>query len=168
MFEKLGKPDWGAMFAVNTPLVELAVRATVLYAAILVLMRLMPRRTGGELAAIDLIFLLLIAGAASNAFGAYESVTEGLILIAVLVLWDYALNAASYRFRFIERLVSAPPIPVVRDGKLLRRNMRREFLTEDELMSSLRQQEITSLEEVKLAYIEGDGAITVVRRRRHG
>lgn len=39
-----------------------------------------PRRTGGELAA--------IAGAASNAFGAYESVTEGLILIAVLVLWD--------------------------------------------------------------------------------
>lgn len=46
--------------------------------------------------------------------------------------------------------------------------MRREFLTEDELMSSLRQQEITSLDEVKLAYIEGDGAITVVRRRRHG
>jgi len=93
-------------------------------------------------------------------------VTEGLILIAVLVLWDYALNAASYRFRFIERLVSAPPIPVVRDGKLLRRNMRREFLTEDELMSSLRQQEITSLEEVKLAYIEGDGAITVRRSRK--
>lgn len=94
--------------------------------------------------------------------------TEGLILIAVLVLWDFALNAASYRFRFIELLVSAPPIPVVRDGKLLRRNMRREFLTEDELMSSLRQQEITSLDEVKLAYIEGDGAITVVRRRSHG
>ncbi|MDK6075943.1 hypothetical protein [Massilia varians] len=88
MFEKLGHPNWDAMFAVNTPLIELAVRATVLYAVILVLMRLMPRRTGGELAAIDLIFLLLIAGAASNAFGAYESVTEGLILIAVLVLWD--------------------------------------------------------------------------------
>lgn len=166
MIEQLGQPDWTAMFALNTPLVELAARASVLYAVILVLMRLMPRRTGGELATIDLIFLLLIAGAASNAFGAYESVTEGLILIAVLVLWDYALNAASYRFRFIERLISAPPIPVVRDGKLLRRNMRREFLTEDELMSSLRQQEITSLEEVEIAYIEGEGAITVVRRRR--
>lgn len=44
--------------------------------------------------------------------------------------------------------------------------MRREFLTEDELMSSLRQQEITSLEEVKLACIEGDGVITVRRFRK--
>ncbi|MFC0250537.1 DUF421 domain-containing protein [Massilia consociata] len=165
MITKFAQPDWAALFAVNTPLAELGARATVLYVVILVLMRVMPRRTGGELATIDLIFLLLIAGAASNAFGEYKSVTEGLLLIGVLVIWDYVLNAASYRFRFIERLVSAPPIPVVRDGKLLRRNMRREFLTEEELMSSLRQQEITNLEEVKIAYIEAEGAITVVRRR---
>lgn len=84
----------------------------------------------------------------------------------MLVLWDYALNTASCRFRFIERLVSAPPIPVVRDGQLLRRNMQREFRTEAELMSSLRQQEIASLDEVKMAYIEGEGAITVVRYRQ--
>ena len=60
MFEQLGQPDWAAMFALNTPLVELAAPASVLYAVIPVLMRLMARRTGGELATIDLIFLLLI------------------------------------------------------------------------------------------------------------
>lgn len=44
--------------------------------------------------------------------------------------------------------------------------MQREFRTEAELMSSLRQQEIASLDEVKMAYIEGEGAITVVRYRQ--
>lgn len=48
MSENFVQPEWGAMFAVNTPLVELAVRATVLYAVILVPMCLMSRRTRGR------------------------------------------------------------------------------------------------------------------------
>ena len=124
---------------------------------------MLPRRIGGELATMDLIFVLLIAEAASNGFGLYTSVSEGLILVLVLIGWDYVINAASYRFCFIEKLVSSPPIQVIRDGRLLRRNMRREFLTEEELMSSLRQQSITAVSEVKAAFIEGEGAVTVIR-----
>ncbi|MEW6373777.1 MAG: YetF domain-containing protein [Pseudomonadota bacterium] len=157
-------PDaWSDLFAVETPVLELVVRGTILYFTILVLMRFMPRRTGGELATMDLIFLLLIAEAASNAFGEYTSVSEGLVLVVVLMGWNFIINAASYRFRFVEKLVSSPPIQVIRDGRMLRRNMRREFLTEEELMSSLRQQSIASVDEVKAAYIEGEGALTVVR-----
>ena len=157
-------PDaWSDLFVVETPVLELVVRGTILYFSILVLMRFMPRRTGGELATMDLIFLLLIAEAASNAFGEYTSVSEGLVLVLVLMGWNYIINAASYRFRFVEKLVSSPPIQVIRDGRMLRRNMRREFLTEEELMSSLRQQSIASVDEVKAAYIEGEGALTVVR-----
>ena len=157
-------PDaWSDLFVVETPVLELAVRGTILYFAILVLLRFMPRRIGGELATMDLIFVLLIAEAASNGFGLYTSVSEGLVLVLVLIGWDYAINAASYRFRFIEKLVSSPPIQVIRDGRLLRRNMRREFLTEEELMSSLRQQSITSVSEVKAAFIEGEGAVAVIK-----
>lgn len=157
-------PDaWSDLFAVETPVLEVVVRGTILYFTILVLMRFMPRRTGGELATMDLIFLLLIAEAASNAFGEYTSVSEGLVLVVVLMGWNLIINAASYRFRFVEKLVSSPPIQVIRDGRMLRRNMRREFLTEEELMSSLRQQSIASVDEVKAAYIEGEGALTVVR-----
>jgi len=157
-------PDaWSDLFVVETPVLELVVRGTILYFSILVLMRFMPRRTGGELATMDLIFLLLIAEAASNAFGEYTSVSEGLVLVLVLMGWNYIINAASYRFRFVEKLVSSPPIQVIRDGRMLRRNMRREFLTAEELMSSLRQQSIASVDEVKAAYIEGEGALTVVR-----
>lgn len=160
-------PDaWSDLFAVEIPLFELIVRGTVVYFAILFLMRFMPRRTGGELATIDLIFLLLIAEAASNAFGDYGSVSEGLVLVLVLVGWDFLINAASYRYRWIEKLVSSPPIQVIRDGRMLKRNMRREFLTEEELMSALRQQGVASVGEVKAAFVEGEGQLTVIRHKQ--
>lgn len=159
-------PAWTDLFRVDTPLLELVARGSILYVAILVLMRCMPRRTGGELATMDLVLLFMIAGAASNALGDSDSVTESVVLIAVLMGWNVLVNAASYRFRWIEGLVSAPPVQVIRNGKMIRRNMRREFLTEEELMGSLREQGIGAIDEVKAAFIESEGALSVVRYRR--
>jgi uncharacterized membrane protein YcaP (DUF421 family) len=51
---------------------------------------------------------------------------------------------------------------LVKNGQLLRRNMRRELITEDELLSKLRQQGVDDLSEVKEAFMEGDGQISVV------
>jgi uncharacterized membrane protein YcaP (DUF421 family) len=65
------------VIAVETPLLELIARGTVLYFGILILMRFMPRRTGGELATMDLVFLLLIAEAAAHALGDYTTVADG-------------------------------------------------------------------------------------------
>lgn len=157
--------DWVALFALETPLFELLVRGSLLYVGILVLMRFMPRRTGNELAVMDLIFLLLITEVASHSLGEYTSLGDGLVLVVVLMLWDYLINILSYHVPFIERLLSSPPLQIVKDGELLRRNMRREFLTEDELMCYLRESGIDRLEEVKAAYIEGKGKITILKVR---
>lgn len=159
---KLFPEDWVSVFAPEAPLFELIARGSALYFGILVLMRVMPRRTGGELATMDLIFVVLIAEAATHSFGDYSSVADGIIVIATLMGWDYFVNALSYRLPFVERLVSAPPLQVVRDGRLLRRNMRREFLTEEELMSHLREQGIDDVRKVKAAYVEGEGKLTAV------
>lgn len=59
--------------------------------------------------------------------------------------------------------MSSRPIEIVRNGEMLRRNMRREFVTEEELMNALRQQGLDSIDQVKRATIEGEGAITVVK-----
>src|SRR3712207_6527573 len=123
--------DWLGVLAPDTPLLELVARGSVLYFGILIITRLMPRRTGGELAMMDLIFVLLIAEGAAHAMGEYTSVADGIVMIATLMGWNYLINSLSYRVPFIERLVSSPPLQVIRDGELLRRNMRREFLTED-------------------------------------
>lgn len=157
--------SWSDVFKPETPVLELIVRGSVLYFGILVLMRLMPRRTGGELAIMDLIFVILIAEAAAHAMGEYSSVADGFILIVTLMGWNFLINLLSFHIPFIERLVSAPPIQVVKDGQLLRRNMRREYLTEAELMDHLRQQGIEEISDVKAAYVEGEGKITVISKK---
>lgn len=154
--------DWLDVFAPEIPLLELLARGSALYFGVLFLVRLMPRRTGGELARMDLIFVLLIAEAAAHALGDYSSVADGIVMIITLMAWNWLINDLSYRVPAIERLVSAPPTQLIRDGKLLRRNSRSEYLTEEELMTHLRKEGLDAFEKVKSAYIEGDGRITII------
>jgi uncharacterized membrane protein YcaP (DUF421 family) len=156
--------SWGEVFAIETPLVELFVRGTILYFAIIVFLRLLPR-IGGELAVMDLVFLLLVAEAAALGLGEHKTVGDAIVLVATLMAWNYMLNFLSLHVPFVERLISGSPVQIVRDGQLLRRNMRREYLTEDELMAQLRRQGIENIEDVKVAYIEGEGQLTAIPRK---
>lgn len=154
--------EWREILVLETPLSELIARGSLMYLGVLVLFRVMPRRAGGELARMDLVFVLLIAEAAAHALDDYTAIADGLVMIATLMGWNYVINVLSFRVRFIERLVSAPAVEVVRDGQLLRRNMRREYLTEEELMSFLRSEGIEDLAGVKVAHVESEGRISVV------
>ncbi len=156
--------NWEDVFAIETAVFELIIRGTILYLAIIAFIRLMPR-IGGELAVMDLVFLLLIAEAAAHGMGEHKSVGDAIVLVATLMAWNYLLNFLSFHIPFFERLISGSPVQVVRDGRLLRRNMRREYLTEDELMAQLRRQGIEKVEDVKVAYIEGEGQLTVIPRK---
>ena len=152
------------LFQIENPISELILRGSILYLGILLLLRLLPRRTGGEMATMDLLFIVLIAEAATHSLGGYSSVTEGFIVISTLIAWNFMLISLSYHFPFVEKLVSSPPLQVVKDGKLLRRNMRREFLTEEELMEHLRREGIEDVKDVKSAYVEGDGHISFISK----
>jgi uncharacterized membrane protein YcaP (DUF421 family) len=56
-----------------------------------------------------------------------NSVTEGVILVATIVFWSYALDWLGYQFPKFEQLMSPPPLLLVDHGKLIRRNMRQEL-----------------------------------------
>ena len=73
------------------------------------------------------------------------------------------LDWLSYRFPICRCLLSSPPLLLVKNGKIIHRNLRREFITEDELMSEIRRQGIEHLADVKAAYLEGDGPISVMK-----
>ncbi len=124
----------------------------------------MLRRTGGELAIMDLIFIILIAQAAAHSLGDYSSITESFIVICTLIFWNYIVNWLSFKIPLVSKIVSAPPLQIVKSGKMLRRNMRREFITEDELKDSFHKQGIEDILQVKTAYVEGDGTITVIKK----
>jgi uncharacterized membrane protein YcaP (DUF421 family) len=160
-------PDrWLEIFAPQAPLLESIARGSLLYIAILLLMRFMLRRSSGELDRMDLIFLLLLSEAAQPAFGDYRSLTDSLVVIVTLMVWNYVLNAVSYHVPLVERLLAPSPLQIVRDGRMLRRRMRREYITEEELMRSLREEGFDDLKDVRAAYVESDGAISVVGHRK--
>jgi uncharacterized membrane protein YcaP (DUF421 family) len=136
-----------------------------MYLGLLAALRVLVRRHVGSLSLIDLLLMVLIADAAQNAMSdQYRSITEGLVLCATLIGWNFFLDWLAYRLNFVQKLLEPSPLPVIENGKLQLRNMRREFITKDELLSQLRQQGVTDMQTVKRAFIEPDGGISVVRR----
>ena len=161
--------DWKGMFVPDAGLVEIFARGTITYLVLFTLLRLVLKRESAAVGVTDLLVLVLIADAAQNAMaGGYQSVPDGLFLVAVIVFWAWALDWLGFHVPFVARFVDPPALPLVEDGRLLRRNMRRELITEDELMSQLRLSGIEELEQVKRAYMEGDGGISVIRRDESG
>jgi uncharacterized membrane protein YcaP (DUF421 family) len=154
--------DWQTLFMPKTPLLELFLRGTVMYVILLAALRVLVRRHVGSLSLMDLLLMVLIADAAQNAMAdQYRSITEGLVLCGTLIGWNYLFDWLAYRSRAFERLLEPAPLNVIRDGKFQRRNMRAEFITQDELMSLLRQQGVNDVKDVKWACIESDGGISV-------
>ena len=159
--------DWGAVFAPQAPLVETLVRGTVLYLGVLILLRLTPARESGTVGTPDLLVMVLLADAAQNAMaGPHHAVGDGLTLIVTILAWSAVLDWASYRWRFVHRLLRTPPVRLVREGQVLGANLRRQLITPDELMAQLRKHGVDDVAEVKGAWIEDDGQISLVRRRR--
>jgi uncharacterized membrane protein YcaP (DUF421 family) len=163
--------DWHAVFVPKTPIAEIVVRGTIVYLVLFTLLRFILKRQSGTLGVTDLLVVVLIADAAQNAMaGEYRSVPDGIVLVVTIIFWSFALDWLGDRFPAVGRFVHPPPLELVRDGKMLRRNMRRELITTEELMGQLREQGIDELSQVKSARMEGDGHISVVTRdkKRHG
>lgn len=156
--------DWARLFVPSGSLVEIVVRGTFLYIALLAMLRLMPRREVGSVGVSDLLVLVLLADAAQNAMaGDYDSITEGVVLVATILFWAWLVDLLDHRFPDWH-LKARGPLIVLRDGRFLERNMDREKITMDELMSQLRQHGIEDPAVVKRAYVEGDGRISIIKR----
>jgi uncharacterized membrane protein YcaP (DUF421 family) len=157
-------PDWNGMFAPES-LLEVFLRGTMMYLFIFFLLRVVRRETG-TISVADVLVLVLIADAAQNAMaGEYRSVPEGMLLVATIVFWSLAMDWAGYRVEFIGRLLHPPAIEVVKDGKLLRDTMRRNFITIEELMTSVRTAGSEDLSRVQSAWLEGNGEISVILKQ---
>lgn len=157
--------DWWNLFVPTYSILEVFLRGTLTYLSLFIIMRVLLKRQTGALGIADLLVVVLIADAAQNAMGSeYKSVTEGVLLVLTIVGWDYALDWAEYRFSWMRSLTRPDPLPLVRNGRILRRNLKREMMTEEELFSELRKQNIDDLAQVAEAYIEGDGTVSVIKR----
>jgi uncharacterized membrane protein YcaP (DUF421 family) len=155
------------VFSFQQDPLELFVRGTVMCWFLFCMFRFVLRRDVGAVGIADVLLLVIVADAAQNAMaGEYKTVPEGMLLVATLLFWNWLLDFTSFRFRAVRRLVEPPPLPLVRGGQMLHRNMRREFITEDELMTALREKGVKELSEVEEVFMESDGNFSVIKRKR--
>jgi len=144
---------------------ELVLRGSAMYWFLYLLFRFVLRRDVGSIAIADILLLVLIADASQNAMaGGYSTVAEGFVLVATIAGWSYPLDWAAYRFESIRRFIEPGPLMLVRDGRILRHNLRQELMSLDELHAKLRQQGVEDIASVKTAFMESDGQISVIQR----
>jgi uncharacterized membrane protein YcaP (DUF421 family) len=157
--------DWHDLFGFSVSPLELIVRGTSMYWFLFLVFRTVMRRNVGSIGIADVLVLVIIADAAQNAMaGEYKSITDGMLLVSTIVGWNYLLDWLSYRFPALRRWLEPSPLLLVRNGKLLHRNLRKEFLSEEELRTQLREHGVEHLDEVKQAYMEADGAVSVITK----
>lgn len=162
--DKLFSIAWDELLIPTHSIAEMMLRGTVMYLCLFLLLRFVMLRQSSTIAIADILVIVVIADAAQNAFSnEYRSITEGLVLVSTIVFWDVALSWLAYRFKAFEHLLEPPPLELVRDGKVNRRNMRKEMITEGELRSQLRQQGVDDFGDVRSAHLEGNGEISVVK-----
>lgn len=160
-------PDWGEVLLPSVPLIEIVARGTLIYLGLFALLRFVLKREASTVGITDLLLIVLLADAAQNGMaGEYTSIGDGFILVGTLVFWNYALDWLAFRFPAFRSFVRPPELPLVKDGKILRRNLRKELITEEELMSQLREQGVDDIAKVKSAFIEGDGRFSVISDER--
>lgn len=156
--------DWNEMFGLSVPMMELIVRGSAMYWFLFVVFRFVIRRDVGSVGIADILLLVIVADASQNAMaGEYTSVTDGMVLVGTLIGWNMLLDWLSFRYKAFRRFAEPTVLYLVRDGCMLKRNMRREFISEDELWAKLRHAEVTDLAQVKLAALEADGEISVIK-----
>jgi uncharacterized membrane protein YcaP (DUF421 family) len=150
------------MFVPSQSLIEVVLRGTIMYLVIFVLLRIVLKRRAQGVSTPDVLLIVMIADAAQNGMAKdYKSITEGLVLVGVILFWDWMLDWLSFHYPAIERAIRPPPLPLIEDGRLNRRNMREELVTLQELQSLLREKDIHDVGRVRTAYLEASGALTV-------
>jgi uncharacterized membrane protein YcaP (DUF421 family) len=148
------------MFTLNLPVVEKILRTIIIYAALIVGLRLAGKRELAQLNPFDLVVLLTISNTVQNAIiGDDNSVTGGVIGVATLLLLNYVVVRFVYSNHRIEKIIEGEEDVLISSGKINEANLRRETISTAELEIAAHRQGFSSLAEVERAVLEPGGGI---------
>ena len=141
-----------------------ALRALAVYALMLVVIRLLGKRTVGNFTAFDLLVALMLGEVVDEIIYGDVNFAQGAVAILVIAAAKYATSWITYGSQKAANILEGKPTPLVRDGELLHDGMRSEIMTEADTMASLRLQGISDVREVKIAILEVDGEVSVIKQ----
>ena len=141
-------------------------RTLLLYCAVIAAVRLMGKRQIGELDPSELVVTILVSDLAAVPMQDLGiPMVSGLVPIATLIVLEILLSFLALKSRPFRRLLNGQPAIIIRSGRLDIQKLRQMRLTTDEVVETLRKQNVASVADVKYGVIEPDGTLTVIPRQ---
>lgn len=142
---------------------ETVLRVLFVYVFLIFALRVMGKREFSDFTPMELVTLLLIPELLQQALiGNDPSLVNSLIAASTLLSLVFLNSVLTYRSRRLEKMVESTPSVLAFEGQLVRRNLRLERISPDELMAAIQLQGYDQLNQVKWAILQGNGKIAVV------
>ena len=135
-----------------------------MFAFVLLLTRVIGKRELGSMQPFDLIILIVLGDALQQGLTQDDySLTGAVLVVGTLAVLEVFISWVSYRFPRARPISRGEPIIVVQDGHVIKRSLKRERLTADEIAEEARKQQIAHLSEVRYAILETSGTISFIK-----
>jgi uncharacterized membrane protein YcaP (DUF421 family) len=150
--------------AAGSVLLNIALRTAVIYALVLIGVRLSGKREVGQMTPFDLTLLLLLSNSVQNAMtGPDNSLLGGIVAASTLLLLNYLLADLSGANRRFRKFIQGQPSLLIHDGQIIESHMAKEHVSMDELHRALREHGIPDYHQVALGVLEVDGSISLLK-----
>jgi uncharacterized membrane protein YcaP (DUF421 family) len=144
---------------------DIVLRAIVLYAFVIFVMRVTGRRELSSMTPFDLVLLIVLGDAIQQGLTQDDySVTGAILAVATIATLQVLTSYLSYKSRRVRKVFEGEPIVLVERGEIVERNMHRERMRTDEIVEEMRQQQIGSLDEVEWGILEANGSISFIKK----
>lgn len=140
-----------------------ALRASFVYVFLLIVVRLLGKREIGNTTAFDLIVALILGEVVDEIIYGDVTILQGVVAIGATAVWHLVNSWASFKSQVIDKITGASPTVVVKNGEIQHKNLAKERLNQDELLSELRLMSVDDIKEVKQATLEPNGKISVLK-----
>lgn len=156
---------WSSIWHLDVPVAEKIIRSILIYAFLVVALRLVGKRELGQANTLDLVVLLLVANAVQNGIiGNDISVTGAFIGAATLFVLNEALNRTTYALPWLSRALEGDPTVLIENGKPVRKALFNSGISLPELRAIARRQGFADLGEVHTAILETNGVVSMFKR----
>lgn len=144
---------------------EIVIRATVMFGFVYLLTRGMKKRTLGDLAPFELLFLVVLGDLVQTGVTQEDySLTGSILAISTFGFWVSLLAWISWRSDRARRVIEGVPLVLVHDGEPIEAALKLEHMPMAEIMEAARQQGLDSLDQIRLAVLEPSGRISIIKR----
>lgn len=152
------------MFDMELPWWEYMARATIIYVALLVMVRISGKRTVGQFSPFDLLVIMLLSEAVSNSLsGGDQSVPGGLLLAATLIGLNIFIAWLTAHSRKATDLIEGTAVLLGRNGKIFHEVAVKNRVADNDIERALREEDC-KLEEMHCIFLESDGKITILKK----